>query len=322
MDLKTALKAMAPAAGDGKTIPEHAYVLLKNGILQVTDGKQWASARLEGSGLRDFCVRFDGLEQAMTRTGARVSFPRGSNNVVVNYQPRGHVTLRGLADRSTYPEVPNGSGRTSQYDLVMNFQKWCHDLIPFTGSNDGMVWTQGLHIGPDFMLAGTGAGIVRTRETINADSFIALPVWAARFIAAQDDPPIKLTDYSNLAKLEWEDGLTLHTRLLAEDVGEAVVELASNYRIPNTPVPEGLKDAVSRLKEHGATTFKAGDGKVSHHSEAVDVEEEVDIAGPIKTWPVDRMQAALKHAEFLDLSEEHAYWASAQYVGIVAGMRG
>lgn len=322
MDLKEALKALTPAVGDGKVIPEHAYVLLKDGLLQVTDGNQWASGRITGSGLRDFCVRFDGLERAMTRDGARISFPARSNNLVVNYQPRGHVTLRGLADRSTYPTSPRPRGEGDIYQLQMSFKKWCGDLLAFTGSNDGQVWTQGIHIGPDFLMAGTGAGIVRTRESISADRFVALPSWAARFITAQDEPPNALTDFGNLAMVQWEDGLTLHTRLLAGDAGEGAVELASNCRIPTVPVPEGLKDAVARLKEHGATTFRAGEGKVVHHSEAVDVEEEIDITGPMKLWNVDTMQKALAHAEFLDLSEEHAYWASEHYVGIVAGMRG
>lgn len=319
MDLKAALKAVSPAVGDGKVIPEHAYALFKDGTLQVTDGNQWASVRVEGSGLRDFCVRYDALARAMDRSNPRMTFER--NDVKVTYQPRGWAKLKGLADVTAYPEVPR-TGRAAARNLPMTFKKWCTDLAVFTGDKDGQVWTQGVHIGPDFTMAGTGTGLVRTRESVNVDSFVALPVWAARFVAAQDDPPVKLTDFGNLARLEWEDGLVLNTRLLAEDVGESVASMASNCRIPTMPVPEGLKDAVARLKEHGATTFRAGEGRVFHHSDAVDVEEEVDVTGPVKLWSVASMEAALAHATHLDLSEEHAYWASEQYIGIAAGMRG
>lgn len=320
MDLKTALKAVAPAVGDGKIIPEHAYALFKDGVLQVTDGNQWASARVEGSGLREFCVRFDGLSRAMERDAPRMTFER--QDVKVTYQPRGWAKLKGLADRSVYPVAPIPRDAGTEYRLPMAFKRWCADLVPFTGDKDGQVWTQGVHIGPDFMLAGTGIALIRTRESINVANFIPLPAWAARFIAAQDEPPMLLHDFRNLAKLVWEDGLTLTTRLLDGELSEPVVELAHNCRIPTVPVPEGLKDAVARLKEHGATTLKAGQGKVTHHSDAVDVEEEVTVAGPIKTWSVGTLQAALEHATHLDLSEEHAFWASEQYVGIVAGMRG
>jgi hypothetical protein len=323
VDLKAALKAVSPAVGDGKVIPEHAYAMLSGGLLQVTDGNQWASVRLGGSGHRDFCVRYDALDRALGRAGSRLALER-NGDVKVTYQPRGWAKMKGLSDPSAFPTVPEvvRASNSSTYRLPMNFKKWCADLCAFTGANDAQVWTQGVHIGPDFMFAGTGFGAVRTRESVNTDNFIAMPIWAARFVAAQADPPASMVDYGNLVTLAWEDGLTLHSRLLAEDASESVVELVSNFRIPTTPVPEGLKDAVARLKEHGATTFKAGGGRVVHHSEAVDVEEEVAIDGPVKVWSVDRMQAALEHATCLDLSEEHAYWASDHYVGIVAGMRG
>lgn len=323
MTLQEALKSLAPAVGDGKLLPASLYVSLKSGVLHVSDNQQFARVALDvlTTPNADFCVRYDALVKAVNRDGALLTVESDTGNVFVKYKPRGSVKLRPLIeDIVPVPEVQEGR---QLVPLGPDFVDMLKVLMKFVGPPDGQVWTQGIHIGPDFCFAASSrSACLKTWETTMPNA-IALPIWAAQFILAQSTPPVSLNDCDTLLEFKWANGLVLHTKLLSQGAPENVYGFVQAMPDAEGTVPDGFKLAVERIKEHGATTFRVGEGKVFNITETVEVEEEVDMQGPIRLWSCDTMLTALEYATKLDLSGAHGVWSSPEgYKGYIGGMSG
>lgn len=321
MNLNEALKLIAAAAGDGKIIASTAFVQYANGRLHVTDGRQWASAPVDAftaASTPDFCVRFDALMRATEREGAAITVA-DDGNVVVRYRPRGSIKLRPLAD-AEWPGI-EPVGEHTAYE-VPGLKEIAQGLLKFVGSPDGRVWTQAIHLTPDFAFAANNRCGARTAIPYNLPHNITVPIWTSQFLTAQTESPSLMWEEERFLGFKWANGLVVRTSYLTEDAPESVMTLMSNLTEPAAEVPEGLADAVRRLKEHGAINFRLGEGRAYHHTQQVEVDEEVDVAGAVKLWNADTMLAALDLATHLDLSGSHGLWSGNGYRGIFTGMHG
>lgn len=316
MNLIDALKTLGSAVGDGKIIPTTAYVRSDGERLHVTDGRQYASADCAQP---PFCVRYDALVRAVSREGATV-VSDNRNGLQIRYAPRGRATLRGV-DPAEMPTPAEINPRESLvYTLPPSFKETLATLSKFIGENDGQVWTQGVHLAPDFMFACSHNTAVRRLCNIAFQNVIALPKWAVQFITSRDESPTSLLDGRQLLMFKWEDGVTLVTTLLAQDAPESAMTLISNIEGTNISVPEGFKEAIGRFKEYGAKHLTIENGVAKHETIEFDVEEVVDIDGPPRLWNVDRLAEALEFATHIDITGQHGIWCNAEYRGMFAGM--
>jgi hypothetical protein len=320
MNLAQALKLLSPAVGDGKVIAAHAFVLHRDGLLHATDGRQWASVPLdpfETAGTPNFCVRYDALAKAVAREGSSVALD--SDNVIVRYRPRGRIVLRPLAI-DDWPMIEPAP----EVDLieVSGLKSILSTLVKFAGGGDMPIWSQAVHLTPDFAMGVSQRGGAKYPTSWNIPHNFTLPLWAVQFILGQDEDPEAMWEEEGYLGFRWANGLVLRSRMLSEDAPEPVMTLMSN--LPHNigeAVPEGLREAVKRLKEHGAVNFRMGDGRAWYHTESVDVDEEVDVPGRERLWNTDVMLTALNVAEWLDLSGDHGKWIGNGYIGIFTGMQ-
>jgi hypothetical protein len=320
MELVKALEAVAPAVGDGKIISAHAYVLVRGGVLYATDGRQFASAPLDpGSVPGDFCVRYDALQRALSRDSARITVD-DPGTVTVRYSPRGRLKLNQIPF-DHFPAPPPET-LVLRYPLPPFFRNLVADLSNFIGAPDAQIWTQGVHLGPDFCFAVNLQSGARRDWEANLPRMYALPPWAAKFIVAQDVGPAFLYESSQMLGLSWASGLALRTSYLSQDAPESAVTLMSNIGYAQDAVPEGLRESIERLKEHGATVGRIGAGLVAFRSSEVEIEEEVAVGGHAKQWNLGHLLTALKFAQRIDLQDTHAVWSGEHYRGTFAGMVG
>lgn len=322
MNLAQALKLLSPAVGDGKVISAHAFVLYRNGLLHATNGKQWASVPLdpfEAAGTPNFCVRYDALAKAVAREGATVTLD--GENVIVKYRPRGKIVLRPLAaDDWPMAEEIESTGRYDTRDWGL--KSVLATLVKFAGGGDMPIWSQAVHLTPDFAMGVSQRGGAKYPVAWNLPHNFTLPLWTVQFILAQAEEPEAMWEEEKYMGFRWANGLVLCTRYLSEDAPEPVMTIMSN--LPHNigeAVPEGLREAVKRLKEHGAVNFRMGGGRAWHHTESVEVDEEVDVPGRERLWNTDVLINALSIAEWLDLSGDHGKWVGNGYIGIFTGMQ-
>ena len=320
MNLSQALKLLSPAVGDGRVISAHAFVLYRDGLLHATDGRQWASVPLdvfEAAGTPNFCVRYDALSKAVAREGATVTLD--GENVVVKYRPRGKIVLRPLAADDWPMAEPAPEIEPIEVPALKSILS---TLIKFAGGGDAPIWSQAVHLTPDFAMAVSQRAGAKCPTAWDIPHNVTLPLWAVQFIVAQDEDPGVMWEEEGYLGFKWANGLILRTRMLSEDAPEPVMTLMSG--LPHNigeAVPEGLREAVKRLKEHGAINFRMGGGRAWHHTESVEVDEEVDVPGRERLWNTDTLITALSIAEWLDLSGDHGKWVGNGYIGIFTGMQ-
>ena len=321
MNLSQSLKLLSPAVGDGKIVSAHAFVLHRDGLLHATDGRQWASVPLdpfEAAGTPNFCVRYDALSKAVAREGATVTLD--ADNVIVKYRPRGKIVLRPLS----VDDWPMAETTTAipMALAVPGLKSILSTLVKFAGGGDAPIWSQAVHLTPDFAMAANQRAGAKYPTAWDIPHNFTLPLWAVQFIVAQADDPDLMWEEQGYLGFKWANGLLLRTRMLSEDAPEPVMTLMSN--LPHNigeAVPEGLREAVKRLKEHGAINFRMGGGRAWHHTESVEVDEEVDVPGRERLWNTDVLINALSIAEWLDLSGDHGKWIGNGYIGIFTGMQ-
>ncbi len=316
--VKEALERLKPAIGDGNIVPIYAYVLHHDGILHVTDGRQFAVAQGDEE-QPPFCCRADAFIQALSRPDAKISV-NAEREVVVRYAgERGRVTLKSVG-LDTMPTVTMMGG--IWHDLTPDFLSTLKALRPFVGPPDGQPWSTCIHFGPDFSFAASNMSAARHDWTLGLQQAISIPTWAVDFILAQVTPPIGICDIGGALIFDWAPFLRLRTTLISEEPPEAVWTLLSNLKKVEIPVPEGLKDAVSRGKEHGASILTLGEHRVFAQLDHVTWEETIDIETKPRTWKAEQVAQALECATHLDLTGEHGYWSNEKMRGIFSGMAG
>jgi len=316
MNLIDALSAVAPVVGDGKLIPQHAYVLVKDSTLHATDGRQWVEVSVEGVGDNSlFCVRYEPLRKALEREHTRIESD-GDNGLIVRYG-RGRARLRGV-DPATFPMVnkPDITGIVATPD---DFQKRVKDLMSFAADGDGHVWQQAVHVYGNMIFAANSYALAKTDMDRMLDVRVGIPIWACNFIANMEGEPPILRERGNMISFSWPQ-VELFTTLLVQNAPDNIIDFAINIAVPTDPVPDGLKEAVKRIAGYGGTTCKIGNGEITFGTDAIELVDGLDVVrGPIKTWGVETLAAALEHASLLDLSNTNATWAGGGYVGIFSG---
>jgi len=317
MNLKDALSAVAPVVGDGKLIPQHAYVLWDGTLLHATDGRQWVEVQVDGNWHADrFCVRYEPLRKALEREHTAIQSD-GDNGLIVRYG-RGRARLRGI-DPASFPllEKPAVTGILA---LPADFHERVRDLLAFCADGDGHVWQQAVHVYGNMLFAANSFALAKTVMDRTLDVGVGIPAWACKFIASREgEPPFLRERGDSMISLSWE-GIELFTTLLTQNVPGNIIGFASNIIVPTDPVPEGLKEAVERIAEFGGKTCRIGNGEITYGAEAVELVDGLDVVtGPAKTWGVDSLGPALKHASLLDLSNTNATWAGEGYMGVFSG---
>lgn len=331
MNLAAALKALAPAVGDGKIVPQHAYVSFDGAILRVTNGSMWASARVDDVTGLSFNVRHAALTTAMEREGARIEGIAGNGALV--RVGRSRVTLRGIDEAVSMPDTS-----TLQHTLD-NGDEDGESMLPvlskFMGSGDAHVWQQGVHYMEKFAFAANAYAACWTRYDDEPCPFdFSVPSWAARFIETQGRPARVVSDHLNLLTFLWGDDLLLTSTKLNEEPADAIQGWIDNLPVSGgVPVPDNFKEVVQRLKSYGATRFRLADGKVtsipdvsawgfSGAFDKIEIEEEVDIDAPSRVWSVDPVLKALEYAETIDLTGDKGLWHGGFYHGVFQGLSG
>lgn len=318
MNLLEALKAVAPAVGDGKIVSQHAFVNHARQMLRATDGYMWAQATTDDMPGWEFCVRHEHLLKAMDREGATAYT---TNDYGLRVQAgRSRTMVRG-ADPEEFPTTTTGeAGWASEVDP--SFRNVVSDLSKFTAGSDGHIWQQGIHFYPDFAFAANSHALIKCAHGWNIDHSFTLPPWAVRFILGQSLSPNMIFDYTNIIGFVW-DGLSLHSSRLIEEPPDNIVSFATNLSCTYANnVPDNLKETVERVASYGATQFKLGEGKLSHITTEIEFEEEVAVDGATKVWGTKTMLAALALATEIELSESPARWKGGPYTGAFSGLSG
>jgi hypothetical protein len=320
MNLKEALEAIAPVVGDGKLIPQHAYLLAKDDVLHATDGRQWVEVTLPPMPppVLNFCVRYEPLRKALERTYLSV-VTDNDNGLIVRYG-RGRARLRGI-DPASFPMLEKPP-ITSYMTLPSYFQRRVKDLMTFCADGDGHVWQQAVHINDNFMFAANSFALALCQTDWGLDFHpemqIGIPTWACKFIANMKESPVEFRQRGQMISFKWPD-VELFTTLLTQEPPTNIINFASNITEPTTPVPDGLKEAVKRIDGYGGRTCKIGNGEITYGTDAVELVDALEINGSPKTWGIDTLNAALEHATALDLSGSNATWAGEGYVGVFGG---
>jgi len=322
MNLLAALKAVAPAVGDGKIVPQHAYVNLVmaqdvlGSVLRGVCGEMSVDAFIDEVPPH-FCVRYDALMRAMERESATLAKTADDSGLVVR-AGRSRVTLRCLGDNS-FPAGMSFIQSGPAYLPGAEFNDKLRDLFKFTAGRDGHIWQMGVHFRRNFAFAFGPFAAMFTADTYPVD--FTIPPWAAKFILSQSEPP-ELKNGTNTFRAEWE-GLTLTSTRLIEEAPDAAYSFIENLPLQGgVPVPDNLKETVERVKSYGVKRLTLGNGKITHMDEKLEIKEEIDLDVPRRTWGVDQMLAALEFAETIDLSGERAIWHGNGYHGVFSGMNG
>ena len=321
MNLAAALKAVAPAVGDGKIVPQHAYVDvedpdMRGATVRAGNGEMSVEAHVDET-TPNFCVRYDALVRALEREGTTLSKTADNNSLIVR-AGRSRVTLRCLAD-GTFPTGMTFTSDGGRYGPGPDFQQTLTDLSKFTAGGDGHIWQMGVHFRSAFVFAFGPFAATFKEQSFPHD--LTIPPWAIRFILAQDGPPT-LCNGTNTFRAEW-DGLTMiSTRLIEEAPDGAHTFIENLPREGGVPVPDNLKETVERIKSYGVKRFRLGNGKIDHQSEQLEIEEEIDLDVAPRIWGVEQMLAALEFAETIDLSGERAIWHGGGYHGVFSGLSG
>lgn len=322
MNLAAALKAVAPAVGDGRIVPMHAYVALhgdsRGSYLFANNGELSVEALVTDTE-SSFCVNHEALTRAMARDDVRLA-PHAATNGVVATAGRSRITVKGV-DAADFPGgmsfVPSGRG----YAPGEPFLQTLRDLSKFTSSGDGHIWQMGTHFRHNFVFAfGPFAAIFREWEGMAFD--LSVPPWAAKFMLAQSEPPTSILDGANTFRARWGDMSMTSSRLI-EDAPDGVHSFIENLpREGGQPVPANLKETLARIKSYGITRFRLANGKIEHVDDKLEIVEEIDLDVPARVWPVAQALAALEFAETIDLSDAPAKWHGNGYHGAFNGMSG
>jgi hypothetical protein len=317
MNLVNALAAVAHVVGDGKLIPQHAYVLSTANTLYATDGRQWVRVMLDlaPDPVPGFCVRHGPLKRALEREHTEIRSD-GANGLIVSYG-RGRARLRGI-DPESFPALREHAAVVSRMALPPEFTNRVEDLMAFCADGDGHVWQQAVHMQSDYLFASNSYALAKCPMQWDFDSLVGIPVWACKFIANMDEPPLEFRDHGQMISFGWRN-VDLFTSLLTQEASEASITLASGIVAPTLAVPDGLKEAVARIGSYGATVCQIGEGKISHASETIELEDDLNLPDQMKSWSVEILSAALQHATTIDLSGRNGTWAGAGYVGIFSG---
>lgn len=319
MNIPDALKAVAPAVGDGKLVWQHAFTLFDGPTLRVCNGKMWAGASLDEVFERPIYARHESLLYGMSREGAELI--RNDDNVVMK-AGRSRVKLK-LGDATTFPPEPTARSAWT-VPAVPGFKDTLRDLTPFCGSQDNHIWQMGVHFRPDMAFAANPFALT-LRSASWFPSGMTVPPWAAKFILAQDDEPNVIAASDRYLSFLWGHRLSLISTLLIEDAAQNIVDFAYRIRDEPTrgdPVPDNLKEAVERAKSLGATRVRIGDGKIDHMTDELEFEEEVELHCAPMVWGVDTLLPALEHATQINLSASPARWEGNGYKGVFSGMSG
>ena len=316
MNLKDALKAVAPAVGDGKLVWQHAYVI-GGESLRAYDGRMWASASLDAS--TPLFVAHGALSAAMARDGA-VMLPDEGAGVIVRVG-RSRLKLRGQ-DPAQFPLEPRDRALWTIVPPV-DFKSTIEKLAPFCGKADNHIWQMGIHFDGTMAFAANPYALTVAQSTA-VPSPVSVPPWAAEFILAQDEEPNVFANQGTVLSLLWSHRLALTAKTLIEPPAENIVnyarELLQNIDSATAPVPENLRDAVKRVKELGGTRVKIGAGKIEHMTDRLEFEEEIDLDVPAREWGIAPLLAALEHAETIDLRTAPGRWAGNGLKGVFSGM--
>jgi hypothetical protein len=322
MTLIEALKAVAPAVGDGKIVSLQAYCLKRGSTLHAGDGFMWANALLpfqtDQSNI-DFCVRHESLLKAFDREDALIH--QAPNYGVRIQAGRSRIVLKGI-DPVEFP-FPAPTASSWQWRPPADFKTVLGDLSKFCAGSDGHIWQQGVHIYPDFAFAANSHALIKCEHGWQIDHAFTIPPWAVRFLLAQDTPPDWMADHEQTMAFHWEGRMSLRSTRLIEEPPDNIVSFATNLSCPNPlPVPDNLKETVERVASYGATQFTLGAGKLTHMTPEIEFEEDVADAGTAKVWGTKTMLAALSLATHIDLTDHPAKWKGGPYIGAFSGLSG
>lgn len=319
MEIKEALKALATAVGDGKLVPQHAYVFFDGSTLRVCNGKLWAGATIDS--IHPAFVRHASLAAAFERDNALLQPGIEAHSVLVQ-AGRSRVKLKGISPL-TFPTEPVDPPRWLS-PAPEGFKDTLAALSKFCGSQDNHIWQMGVHFMEQIAFAANPfALIVKTGNWF--PSPITIPPWAAEFILAQDESPNLIGDTQRHLKFLWSHRLGLTTTMLIEEPAENIVTYAhgiANNTMGGQPVPDNLREAVTRVAALGATRVRIGSGVIDHLTEELEFDEEVDIDCAPRTWGVKQLLDALEHAETINLQDSPALWEGNGYKGVFSGLSG
>lgn len=317
MNLLQALKAVAPAVGDGKLIPQHAYVLKNRNVVFATKGDLLVEAHLTDGDFGTFCVPYEALLKALDREGAAIS--RHDESGITIQAGRSRIKLHRI-DEDTFPGEMSFTREGPSWQPEAGFSTALETLAPFTAGSDAHIWQMGIHFREHFAFAANAFAMAV--HDFGSPVDISFPPWAVKFMAAQAERPSSIERGTNSFRAHWPETI-MTSRFLIEELDDRYHTFAES--IPGeggVPVPDNLKEVMARLKSYGVKRFRIGAGKITHLDERIEIEEEVDLDVPPRIWGVEQVSAALEYASHINLTGNNGSWHGPGYRGMFAGMSG
>ncbi len=317
MNLVEALKAVAPAVGDGKIVASHAYVRKTGALLTATNGKLWALAEMTplSGGQFDFVARHAPLLKAMDRDNAQLGLVEGGIKVQCG---RSRITLKTI-DPEGFPYPPTGQAEWAEHPFT-GFLSMLKNLSKFCANNDGHIWQQGVHFTSDHAFSANSHALACYDHGWGLQAPFTLPPWAVDFILAHDTAPGTIEDRGNTFRLHWP-GLTVVSTKLIEEPPDNIVNYATNLATGDLQeIPPNLKEVVERAASYDVTNVTLDAGVLTHRTEEMEIEEDVGMDTPRRTWGTKTLLAALELATHMDLSDHPARWKGGLYTGAFSGL--
>jgi len=318
------LTKAARIASDKNGLPIMAAVLVRDGTLTAGNGAVTLTVPCPDLAGHTFAVdadRFlatvkacDGAPKIKITDGGKLSVTHGKFRALIP-----------LMDADNYP-VPTPDEDVGDV-CPSDFMELLATIAPFIATDKARPWATGVKLSADTMLATSGTTMV-SAETTGAlfRTNAVLPTAAVEALLGIKAPPTTLLLTVNSAMFRWADGSVMTVTLLAYDWPDMTKLLTDAG--DQQPVPEGLADAVKRIKpfcpnkDHAIIRLTA-DGKVCTADGDSSGSQDGFSFAKDSAFIADELLAVLALAETIDLAAYPAAvpFAGGKVRGVIAGVR-
>lgn len=317
------LTKVTRVASDKGGLPIMAAVLVRDGALTAGNGAVSLTVPCPDLAGHTFAVDADRFLAAVKAAdGApKLKLTDGGKLSVVHGKFRALIPLM---DADNYPSpVPDeDTGDVCPGD----FMELLATIAPFMATDKARPWATGVKLIGDIMLATNGTVAVSAKMQGEFKGSAVIPIAAVEALLSIKAAPATLSLTTNSATFRWADGSVMTVALLAYDWPDMTKLLADAG--DQRPVPDGLADAVKRIKpfcpnrDHAIIRLTA-DGKVCTADGDSSGSQDGFSFAKDAAFIADELLAVLALAETIDLGAYPAAvpFAGGKTRGVIAGVR-
>lgn len=317
------LTKAARVASDKGGLPIMAAVLVRDGTLTAGNGAVSLTVPCPDLAGHTFAVDADRFLAAVKAAdGApKLKMTDGGKLSVVHGKFRALIPLMD-ADNYPAPTPDEDAGDACPAD----FMELLATLAPFIATDKARPWATGVKLTGYVMLATNGTVAVSAKTQGAFKSSAVIPLAAVEALLGIKASPATLLLTTNSATFRWADGSVMTVALLSYDWPDMTKLLADGGN--QQPVPEGLADAVKRIKpfcpnkDHAIIRLTA-DGKVcTADGDSSGSQDGFSFANE-SAFIADELLAVLALAETIDMAGYPVAvpFAGGKVRGVIAGVR-